>query len=99
MGILIAYKRGDTIYMGTDTRVIVGESKRNELCECNYRIQKLDNGMLLGVAGENVENQTLIAYSDIFTLDKKGNLTRKHIVKEIIPNLMDVLDDAGLLIQ
>ena len=33
MSILIAYKKGDTVYMGTDTRVIAGDSKRNELCE------------------------------------------------------------------
>ena len=35
MSILIAYKKGDAIYMATDTRVIVDEEKRNELDEAH----------------------------------------------------------------
>ena len=99
MSILIAYKKGDTIYMGTDTRVIAGDTKRNELCECNYKIQKLDNGMLLGLTGEELERQTIIAYSEIFTLDKNGELTKKHVVKEIIPNLFSVLEKENLVVK
>ena len=99
MSILIAYKKGDTVYMGTDTRVIAGDSKRNELCECNYKIQNLDNGMLFGITGERLERQTLIAYSEIFTLDKNGELTKKHIVKEIIPNLLSVLEKENLIVE
>ena len=99
MSILIAYKKGDTVYMGTDTRVIVNDHKKNELCECNYKIQKLDNGMLVGITGERIERQTLFAYSDIFSLDNKGELTRKHIIKEIIPSLLSVLVKEDLLVE
>ena len=97
MSIIIAYKRKDTIYMGTDTRVLVAGEKTNELCESGLKIQKLDNGILLGVTGENQERQTIIAYSDIFTLDKKGELTKKHIIKEIIPKLYNMLVKEKLL--
>ena len=97
MSIIIAYKQGDTVYMGTDTRVIVNEKKRNELCECNYKIQKLDNGIILGITAERLERQTIMAYSDMFTLNKRGNLTRKHIVTEIIPKLINVLQDNDLM--
>ena len=99
MSILIAYKKGDTIYMGTDTRTIVNDHKKNELRGCNLKIQKLANDMLLGITGERLERQTLIAYSEIFTLDKNGKLTKKHIVKEIIPKLITVLEKEGLLIE
>ena len=99
MSILIAYKKGDTIYMGTDTRVVANDSKRNELCECNYKIQKLNGGMLLGITGEIALRQTLIAYPEIFTLDKNGKLTKKHIIKEIIPNLLSVLYKEGLVVE
>ena len=98
MSILIAYKKGDTVYMGTDTRVIVNDHKKNELCECNYKIQKLDNGMLVGITGERIERQTIFAYSDIFTLDNKGALTKKHIIKEIIPSLLSVLKQEDLIV-
>ena len=97
MSIIIAYKRKDTIYMGTDTRVLVAGEKTNELCESGLKIQKLDNGILLGVTGENQERQTIIAYSDIFTLDKKGELTKKHIIKEIVPKLYNMLVEEKLL--
>ncbi|MBQ4269842.1 MAG: hypothetical protein IJB97_09380 [Clostridia bacterium] len=100
MSILIAYKKGDTVYMGTDTRVIVGGCKRNELGECNYKIQKLDNGILVGVVGERMERQTLLANAEeLFTLDKKGELTKKHIVKEIIPNLYGLLYTEKLMVE
>ena len=97
MSILIAYKRGDTVYMGTDTRVIVKDYKTRELCECNLKIQKLDHGILLGVSAERLERQTIIANSDIFTLNKAGKLTRKHIVNEVIPRLISVFKDENLL--
>ena len=97
MSILIAYKKDDTVYMGTDTRTIVNDHKKNELRGCNLKIQKLANDMLLGITGERLERQTLIAYSEIFTLDKNGKLTKKHIVKEIIPKLITVLEKEGEL--
>lgn len=99
MSILIAYKKGDTVFMGTDTRVIVDDSKRNDLCECNYKIQKLENGMLLGITSDRLERQTIFANSEIFTLDKNGKLTKKHIVKEIIPNLLSVLGPENLIVE
>ena len=99
MSILIAYKKDDTVYMGSDTRTIVNDHKKNELRGCNLKIQKLANDMLLGITGERLERQTLIAYSEIFTLDKNGKLTKKHIVKEIIPKLITVLEKEGLLIE
>jgi ATP-dependent protease HslVU (ClpYQ) peptidase subunit len=99
MSVLIAFKKNDTIYMGTDTRVIVGDHKRNEMRRCNLKIQKLDNGILLGITGERLERQTLIAYSEIFTLDKAGKLTRRHLVKEIVPRLISVLEEEKLMIE
>ena len=99
MSILIAYKRGDTVYMATDTRVIVNEEKRSELCESSYKIQRLDNGMLVGCVGDRLTRQTLFAYPEIFSLDKRGRLTRKHIVEEIVPALYDLLNEKGLLIR
>jgi ATP-dependent protease HslVU (ClpYQ) peptidase subunit len=99
MSVLIAFKKNGTIYMGTDTRVVVGDHKRNEMRRCNLKIQKLDNGILLGITGERLERQTLIAYSEIFTLDKAGKLTRKHLVKEIVPRLISVLEEEKLMIE
>ena len=99
MSVLIACKKDNVVYMGTDTRVIVNEHKKSELCESNYKIQKLENGMLLGVISERITRQVIFAYSEIFTLDKKGRLTRKHIIEEIIPSLFKVLHKNELMVK
>ena len=68
MSILIAYKKDNTIFMGTDTRLIINERKTNKLCKCDYKIQKMDNEMLVGIAGDRIVRQTCFAFSEIFTL-------------------------------
>ena len=99
MSILVAYKKGDTVYMGTDTRVCSDGVVKNELCKCNHKIQKVESGMLVGVSGDSHIRQNIFAYSEIFTLNKRGELTREHIVKEIIPKLIEMLDGEDLLIN
>ena len=98
MSILLAYKLNDTVYMGTDTRIIENDFKRKADQPSMYRIQKLDNGMLLGISCPSNECQVIIGNSDIFTLDKKGKLTRRHIVTDIIPKLMLLAQRENLMI-
>lgn len=99
MSILLAVKKNNTVYMATDTREIVSGNKRNNLCEASFKIQKQDNGMLVGITGDRFTRQTLFANSDVFTLNKKGKLTKKHIVTEIVPQIIDLLDAHGMLMQ
>ena len=99
MSILLAVKKNNTVYMATDTREIVSGNKRNNLCEASFKIQKQDNGMLVGITGDRFTRQTLFANSEIFTLNKRGKLTKKHIVTEIVPQIIDLLDAHGMLMQ
>ena len=99
MSILLAVKKNNTVYMATDTREIVSGNKRNNLCEASFKIQKQDNGMLVGITGDRFTRQTLFANSEIFTLNKKGKLTKKHIVTEIVPQIIDLLDAHEMLVQ
>ncbi|MGN0814955.1 MAG: hypothetical protein ACI4MH_06965 [Candidatus Coproplasma sp.] len=99
MSILIAYKRGDTVYMGTDTRTTTDGVKRNLLCESGFKIQRTESGVLVGITGDSVTRQTVFAYPEIFTPDKKGKLTRKHISNKIIPRLKELLSKNGLTVE
>lgn len=99
MSILIAYKKGDTVYMGTDTRVIVNEHKNNDLCTSNYKIQRLKGRLIVGITADRLTRQTIFAYPEIFAFDKKEELTRKHIVKNIIPKLKEVLTENELIVE
>ena len=40
-----------------------------------------------------------LQHSDAFAFDKKEELTRKHIVKNIIPNLKEVLTENELIVE
>lgn len=97
MSIIIARKKGDTVYLGTDTRLIESDQKNTDLCEFNYKIQKVESGILVGIVCDNEIRNVLFASSEIFTLDKNGMLTRRHIIKEIIPAVLSVLGDNDLL--
>ena len=59
----------------------------------------MDNEMLVGIAGDRIVRQTCFAFSEIFTLDKNNNLTRKHIFTQIIPKLIELLTEHELLYQ
>ena len=98
MSILIAYKKGDTVYLGTDTRVTVNEHIKSEVCQSNHKIQMLNDGLIVGIAGDRLVRQTIFAYSEIFSLDKAGKLTRKHIAKVVIPKLIEVLERENLIV-
>ena len=97
MSVLIAYKKNDIVYMGTDAKEIFYDRIDTDACESNFKIQKMENGMLVGLIGDIPTRQILFAYPEIFTLDKKGELNRKHIVKEIIPALLSLLNEESLL--
>lgn len=99
MSILIACKKGDTVYLGTDTRLVEYNQKNVDLCEFNYKIQKVESGILVGIVCDNQVRNVLFANSEIFTLDKKGELTRKHLIKEIIPKIISVLDENELIVK
>ena len=99
MSILIAYKKDDTIYLGTDTRVILSDTKHNRTCECDYKIQKMENGMLVGIVNDVPARQVLFAHPEVFTLDKQGKLSHKHIVLNVIPKIIDLLKYNYLLIE
>lgn len=98
MSIILAYKKDDTVYMATDTRVVANEVKREDLSPSSFKIQALDNGILVGVAGDRQLRQDIFAYSEIFTLDSNQKLTKRHIVTEIMPKLYEMLNAQDHLV-
>ena len=97
MSVIIAYRQGGTVYMGTDTRIIDNDIKINELSPSSHKIQKVESGILLGVCAERDLRHKIFAYSEIFTTDKNIKLTKKHIVTKIIPKLLEILDEDGFI--
>ena len=95
MSVIVAVKDGDTIYMGADSQTSSGSNKIHYLNATGYKIRRLDNGILVGFCGSVVASQTILAIQNVFTLDEDGKFTKKHIVREIIPKLVDKMEQIG----
>lgn len=97
MSILLARVKDGAVYMATDTRFVANDDKWNGLCECDYKIQKLANGMLVGVSGEREVRQEVFSVMENFELDKNGELSREHVIKRIAVPLFFALKESGVL--
>ena len=93
MSVIVAVKENGVVYMGADTQTSAGKIKYNFINETEYKIKRLDNGVLIGFCGSVAAEQVIS--KDIFTLDEDGRLTKAHIVKEIIPKLIDKMGQIG----
>lgn len=102
MSVIVAVKENGTIYMGADSQTTTGRRKRNGLNETSFKITRLENGMLVGFCGKVAAKQAILSMEDVFVLDKEGGINKKHIVKEIVPKLVDKMqligdEDSGAL--
>ena len=102
MSVIVAIKENGVVYMGADSQTTIGRRKRNGLSETAYKITRLENGMLVGFCGRVAAKQAILSMDNVFVLDKEGGLNKKHIVKEIVPKLVDKMqligdEDSGAL--
>lgn len=97
MSVVVAVKENGIVYMGADTQSTAGKKKKNELNESNFKIRRMGNGILVGTCGEVSSSQLLFSERNLFTLDSDGKLTKRHIVKEIIPKIIEVLKKGNKL--
>jgi len=95
MSVIVAIKENGVIYMGADSQTTAGRRKRNNLNETAYKVARLDNGILVGFCGRVAAHQTILSMKDVFTLDEQGELTKRHIVKEIVPKIVDKMEQIG----
>lgn len=95
MSVIVAIKENEVIYMGADSQTTAGRRKYSYLNETSFKITRLDNGILVGFCGRVAARQAILAMKDVFTLDEHGGLTKRHIVKEIVPKLVDKMEQIG----
>ena len=95
MSVIVAIKEKDVIYLGADSQTSSGRKKHTYLNETAYKVVKLKNEVLVGFCGRVAARQTILAMKDVFTLDENGGLTKKHIVQQIVPKLLDKMEQIG----
>lgn len=86
MSVIVAIKNDDVIYMGCDTQTTIGKDKENNLQELTFKINKLQNGMLVGTCGSVAAYQSVCDDESIFEIEN-DELTKKVIVNNIIPKI------------
>jgi ATP-dependent protease HslVU (ClpYQ) peptidase subunit len=95
MSVIVAVKENGVVYMGADTQTTIGRRKQIGLNETAFKIHRLENGILVGFCGRVAAKQTILSLQDLFVLDKNGQLTKKHIVNQIVPKLVDKMEQIG----
>ena len=95
MSVIVAVKENGVIYMGADSQTSVGNHRLTHLNQIGFKVNKLDNGILVGFCGRVAAKHAILANKDVFVLDENGNLTKKHIVNKIIPKLVDKIKEIG----
>lgn len=95
MSVIVAVKENGAVYMGADSQTTAGRRKYSYLNETSFKVTRLNNGILIGFCGGVSAKQTIMAIDGLFTLNAQGELTKEHIVKEIVPKLVDKMEQIG----
>ena len=95
MSVIVAIKENGIIYMGADSQTTAGGRKYTHLNETAFKVVRMHSGILVGFCGRVAARQTILSLQDVFSHDCKGLLTKEHIVKEIVPKLVDKMKQIG----
>ena len=94
MTVVLGLKENDVVFLGADSQASQNVGKATHLKENCSKVFCLDNGIVLAFAGTARIAQA-IGGSDIFCLDENGTLTKDHIVKNIVPKLVEFVNEPA----
>ncbi len=97
MSLVIAVKKGDTVYFGADMQTTCGRHKDNILREFNYKVQKLSNGVLLSTTGSVRSKHLVLAHPELFAFDEKKGLTYEFLATKAVPKMYALFKEENAL--
>ena len=97
MSLVIAEIKDGVVYMGADTQVSSGETKRNLTTEPNLKITRMPHGILLGKVGAVRVSNILINFKEWFEPLEHQPLTKEFLVTKIMPKFYNELKKRELL--
>ena len=103
MSVVVAIKEGDTVYMGGDTQHTCptrGEKVYPDVDhanERNFKIAKLDSGVLIGYTGSVFAAQRLLAHAEWFDDAPRQGLSKRFVVEKVLPKLLDAFKADDLI--
>jgi ATP-dependent protease HslVU (ClpYQ) peptidase subunit len=99
LSVVVAIKEGDTIWMGCDSQVTQGYTKRTlESMKKIWKPEK-EKDVLMGVVGA-VRDLNILSIEEEWIeelIKMKNEVNYKYIIKKIIPKIFTTLSDSGRL--
>lgn len=96
MTVIVAIEKEGVVYMGADTCRSCGKRKENVSIGEFAKIERLDNGLLIGISGKVRAHQLLMAHKEFFSfVDDK--LTKDGIVREFLPAVKKLFAEEKML--
>ena len=97
MGLIIALRSGDRIYLGTNINKVRAELLWRTKAEFNLKIHKLKNGVIIGAVGALSKTQRLYLNESWFKPPKGVPFDKKFLVTSVVPKYIALLRDLNQL--
>lgn len=91
MSVIIAVKKDDTVYLGADTQVTSGTSKRSVITGAEVKLSTFDNGVIIGYTGISIVHQILVANPEWLDFQNEDEFTKEYLITKFIPKLKEVM--------
>lgn len=95
MSLVVAIKKDGVVYLGADTRTSCGDEILSRLLPEQYKIHRLGD-CYVGAAGRVAPIQPMLCHPEWFLLGGEP-LTKRHLVREIVPKYYSLLRRMGFL--
>lgn len=98
MSLIIAVRKDDVVYFGSDSQLTIGTSKNNNISPDNMKITKLKNDVLIAGVGDCRTTQYIKRSKVLRDMLENNKITKEFLVNKYIPVLIEELDNASLIV-
>lgn len=98
MSLVIAVRKDDVVYFGSDSQLTSGTSKNNHISPDNMKITKLKNNVLIAGVGDCRTSQYIKRSKVLRDLLENNKITKEFLVNKYIPVLIEELEKEKLLL-
>lgn len=95
MSVVAVIKRNSKIIICADSQITKGDERIIITERRNLKLTTLQNGLVIGSCGDLDVTRLIKANHEIFKVDSE--LTKEHIVLNIVPQLINILKQSKLL--
>lgn len=98
MSVIVGIKKNGVFYLGADTQSTSGDFITRTNSKEEYKIKNMGNGLLCCTVGACKVSINICAHEELFVLPK-GGLTKKFVVEEFAPKVLEIVKDENLVEQ